>query len=80
MEPVMTTRVAIVEDNAALLRIVSGWIENTPSMALAGAYDTAEAAIKELVRQKPDVVLVDINLPGVDGIECVRAVCDGVGV
>lgn len=72
MDTLMTTRVAIVEDNAALLRIVSGWIESTPSMALAGAYDTAEAAIKELVRQKPDVVLVDINLPGLDGIECVR--------
>ena len=68
----MTTRVAIVEDNAPLLRIVSGWIEKTPGMTMAGAYETAEAAIKQLPRQKPDVVLVDINLPGVDGIECVR--------
>lgn len=68
----MNTRVAIVEDNAPLRRIVSGWLEQAEQMTLVGAYETAERALRELPEQKPDVVLVDINLPGLDGIACVE--------
>ncbi|MEI7902213.1 MAG: response regulator transcription factor [bacterium] len=68
----MNTRVAIVEDNEPLRRIVSGWLEQSEGMTLAGAYEDAERAMAELPAQQPDVVLVDINLPGADGIECVR--------
>jgi len=38
-----------------------------------GAYSNAEAAVVELPQRKPDVILMDINLPGMDGVECVRA-------
>ncbi len=68
----MNTRVAIVEDNGSLRRIISDWIVEADELMLVGACETAELAISELPAQKPDVVLVDINLPGVDGIECVR--------
>ncbi len=37
-----------------------------------GEYDDAETAIAELPQKKPSVVLFDINLPGMNGIECVR--------
>jgi DNA-binding NarL/FixJ family response regulator len=65
-------RVAIVEDNAALRQTYSNWLSHAEGLTLVGAFDTAERALLELPEQKPDVVLVDINLPGIDGIECVR--------
>lgn len=68
----MNTRVAIVEDNEPLRLIVSGWLEQAEGMTLVGAYEDAERAMSELPAQQPDVVLVDINLPGANGIECVR--------
>jgi DNA-binding NarL/FixJ family response regulator len=67
----MNTRVAIVEDNEPLRLIVSGWLEQAEGMTLVGAYEDAERAMSELPEQQPDVVLVDINLPGANGIECV---------
>jgi DNA-binding NarL/FixJ family response regulator len=68
----MMVRVAIVEDNAALRQTYSNWLSHAEGLTLVGAFDTAERALLELPAQKPDVVLVDINLPGIDGIECVR--------
>jgi len=65
------TRVAIVEDNDSLRRIICGWIEQAVDMTMVASFENAERAISELPAQKPDVVLVDINLPGADGIECV---------
>ena len=41
-------------------------------MRLAGDYPDAEAALKEIPSRRPDVVLMDINLPGLNGVECVR--------
>ena len=68
----MNTRMAIIEDNEPLRRIVRGWLEQTEGMTLVGEYEDAERAMSDLPAQQPEVVLVDINLPGVDGIECVR--------
>ena len=62
----MNTRVAIVEDNAALRRIISGWIEQAEEMTLVGAFESAESAIHDLPEREADVVLVDINLPGAE--------------
>ena len=67
----MNTRVAIIEDNASLRRIICGWIEQEEKMTLAGAFESAESALHDLPELQPDVVLVDINLPGANGIECV---------
>jgi len=68
----MKIRIAIVEDNTALREIVSDWITQTKEMCLVAAHKNAEDAMRDLPAQKPDVVLVDINLPGADGIACVK--------
>jgi len=68
----MTTRIAIIEDDPELSELVSGWIRNTEGLDFVGAHGSAETAIQSLPDQHPDVVLVDINLPGMDGIDCVR--------
>jgi DNA-binding NarL/FixJ family response regulator len=64
--------VAIVEDDVPAREIIAGWIRNADGFRLAGEYDDAETAIAKLPAEKPSVVLFDINLPGMNGIECVR--------
>ena len=64
--------VAIVEDDVPAREILAGWIRNTEGFRCAGEFDDAETALAKLPHEKPSVVLFDINLPGMNGIECVR--------
>ncbi len=64
--------VAIVEDDVPAREIIAGWIRSAEGFKLVGEYDDAESAIADLPQRKPSVVLFDINLPGMNGIECVR--------
>jgi len=66
-------RVALVEDDAQLRHLFKGWIEATAHLELVGEFADAESAMRDLPNRAVDVVLVDINLPGCNGIECVRA-------
>jgi DNA-binding NarL/FixJ family response regulator len=68
----LSIAVAIVEDDVPAREILAGWIRNTDGFRVAGEYDDAETAIAKLPTDKPSVVLFDINLPGMNGIECVR--------
>jgi DNA-binding NarL/FixJ family response regulator len=68
----LSIAVAIVEDDVPAREILAGWIRNADGFSLAGEYDDAETAIAKLPIDKPSVVLFDINLPGMNGIECVR--------
>ena len=68
----LSIAVAIVEDDVPAREIIAGWIRNADGFRLAGEYDDAETAIARLPIEKPSVVLFDINLPGMNGIECVR--------
>jgi DNA-binding NarL/FixJ family response regulator len=65
-------RVAIVEDDAPLRRIITGWLRQPGDLELVGEYGDAESAINALPEMGAQVVLVDINLPGLDGTECVH--------
>lgn len=71
-EATMPIHVAIVEDDDEIRASLSDRIAGNPSMELVGCCSDAESAITELPRCKPDVVLMDINLPKMDGVECVR--------
>ena len=64
--------VAIVEDDVPAREILAGWIRNADGFRCAGEFDDAETALAKLPQEKPSVVLFDINLPGMSGIECVR--------
>jgi DNA-binding NarL/FixJ family response regulator len=70
--PATPIRVAIVEDSPGMLRNLSRLFNESPGFECAGAYAAAETALETLPRENPDVVLMDINLPGMDGVECVR--------
>jgi DNA-binding NarL/FixJ family response regulator len=64
--------VSIVEDDAPAREILSEWISGTKEFQCASLHGTAESALAKLPAEKPGVVLMDINLPGMSGIECVR--------
>lgn len=68
----MSISVAIVEDDVPAREILANWIRGADGFRLVGEYDEAESAIQDLPQKKPAVVLFDINLPGMNGIECVR--------
>ena len=65
--------VAIVEDDPRVRETVGEYISQVRGFRLAGAFPDGETALKELPGLNPDVVLMDIGLPGKSGIECVRA-------
>jgi DNA-binding NarL/FixJ family response regulator len=66
------TKVSIVEDDDAVREIFADWVGRAEGFRLVGSYANGERALAELPRLGPDLVLMDINLPGLDGVECVR--------
>jgi DNA-binding NarL/FixJ family response regulator len=68
----MPISVSIVEDNDQLRTTLARVLGRTEGFRCVSHYGTAEAALESLPQDKPDVVLMDINLPGMNGVECVR--------
>ncbi len=64
--------VSIVDDEADLREHIAGYLAAAGNIRCVSAYASAEEALEHLPKDKPDVVLMDINLVGMDGIECVR--------
>jgi DNA-binding NarL/FixJ family response regulator len=64
------TTIAIVEDNAIMRKTFRRWIDAAPDFRCVFACATAEEALVEIPRLKPEVVLMDIHLPGESGITC----------
>src|SRR5438132_1633906 len=65
-------RVVVVEDKVAFRRGLGAIFELTPGIECVGMYATGEEALREIPKAAPDVVLMDLNLPGMSGIECTR--------
>jgi DNA-binding NarL/FixJ family response regulator len=68
----MQIKVAIVEDDEGIRSSISTLIRRAKDFKLAGEYANGESALREIPKVLPDVVLMDINLPGMKGYECVR--------
>jgi len=65
-------RIAIIEDNATFARTIQEILQRPGSgIECAAVYPTAEGALRGIAQVNPEVVLVDINLPGMTGIECI---------
>lgn len=64
-------RVALVEDNKKLRQQLSTLIGNAPGFGCAGTFPDAESALVGLPALAPDVVLMDIQLPKMSGVDCV---------
>jgi DNA-binding NarL/FixJ family response regulator len=64
--------VSIVEDDAGVRSSLAKLIDSSPGYRCLSQHPTAESAMQELPKANPDVILMDINLPGLSGVECVR--------
>jgi DNA-binding NarL/FixJ family response regulator len=68
----MPVRICIIEDDARLRQIFAGIVRKGADLEMVAEYPDAETALVGIPADKPDVVLADINLPAMDGIDCVR--------
>lgn len=68
----MAITVSIVEDQAGLRQSIAEYVNGAAGYRCVSAYASAEEALKGLPQDGPQVVLMDINLGGMSGIECVR--------
>ena len=68
----MSIHVTIIEDNRTVRETLVLILQNSPGFACTHAFASAEEALAGFPPDPPQVALVDINLPGMSGIECVR--------
>lgn len=64
--------VVLVEDECWLRENLVREINSAAGMRCVNSYHTAETALQGIPNDRPDVLLLDINLPGMDGVECLR--------
>ena len=64
--------VSIVDDEKKLCQSIASFLNSSPGFRCVSMYGNAEAALKHLPIDLPDVVLMDINMAGINGIECVK--------
>lgn len=67
-------KVALFDDNALLRDSVSLLIQDAEDMILCGAFEDCRNVLRDIERSAPDVVLMDIDMPGINGIEGVRLI------
>jgi DNA-binding NarL/FixJ family response regulator len=68
----MSIKVSLVEDNLPVAAELEKWITSTHGLTCVGTYSSAEEALRLMPQTPPDVVLVDLRLPGMSGVELIR--------
>jgi DNA-binding NarL/FixJ family response regulator len=64
--------VAIVEDDPGIREMLTRAVAKARQLSFVGSFPDAETALPELMKLAPNVVIMDIQLPGIDGVECTR--------
>src|SRR5690349_5573030 len=63
--------ISIIEDQRDMRESLVACLDHAPGLRCVGAHASGEDALRSIPKEAPDVVLMDINLPGMNGIECV---------
>jgi DNA-binding NarL/FixJ family response regulator len=69
---VAVVRVLVVDDQETFLRAMTSVVEETPGFEVVGRAVSGEEATELAATLLPDLVLMDVNLPGIDGLEATR--------
>ena len=70
----MAVRVTIFDDNIRLLDSLSILIDGSPGFQITGTFENCNNLIANIEKTQPDVILMDIEMPGINGIEAVKMV------
>jgi DNA-binding NarL/FixJ family response regulator len=73
----MAVRVLIVDDQEPFRQAARAVVELTDGFEVAGEAETGEVAVDLARELEPDLVLMDVNLPGIDGLEATRRILNG---
>jgi two-component system, chemotaxis family, chemotaxis protein CheY len=72
-----SARVLIVDDNPVIRTTLSGIIRHDPTLTVVGQAWSGEAALESVESHKPDVVCLDVNMPGIGGLDVLRRLREG---
>jgi DNA-binding NarL/FixJ family response regulator len=75
----MGVRVLIVDDQAPFREVARTVVELTDGFEVAGEAEDGEAAVAAARHLRPELVLMDVNLPGIDGLEATRRILRETG-
>jgi DNA-binding NarL/FixJ family response regulator len=70
-------RVLLVDDQAPFLRAMSAVVEETTGFEVVGEASSGEESLVAAAELRPDLVLMDVNLPGISGLEATRQMQEG---
>ncbi len=73
-------RVLVVDDSAFMRRAIAKMLENEPEIAVVATARSGEEAIEKATQIRPDVITMDVEMPGIGGLEAVRAIHAQIGV
>lgn len=67
-----TITTVVIEGDAVILDILGSWLEDAEGFSCVGQFHDSGKAFAEVIDRKPDLALIDINLPNLGGVECIR--------
>ena len=70
-------RTIAVDDEPLALQLVTGYINKTPGLELAGSFDNPQEALEFVINEKVDLIFIDIQMPDLTGIEFTKALAGG---
>ncbi|NJK57702.1 MAG: response regulator [Pleurocapsa sp. SU_5_0] len=69
-------KIALVDDSNLIRETLHNYLAPQPDFQIVGSFDNAQTALKQIKTLSPDIVLMDIEMPGMDGISATRAIAE----
>ncbi len=70
----MVTRILVVDDTPAIRRSVRFYLEQEPDWVICGEAENGQVAIERVQKLRPDLVLLDLSMPVMNGLDAARAI------